>query len=185
MSDIRILSATEEAGLYTEACDRLHYVQETGQLVWKEVITNRAHLRGKVAGSKTSAKSVGGLVYLRIKINGVEYLAHHLVYLMLKGKWPRMGLDHVSGNTLDNRITNLREATVAVNGQNQRKSIDNSSGYTGVSFQRRDKIWVAYICVKKKRLHLGSFSTRQEAVEARKQANVTYGFSKTHGRERR
>lgn len=48
----------------------------------------------------------------------------------------------------------------------------NTSGVTGVSFEKRREKWVAYVNVDKKRKHLGYFNTREEAVKARLSHNL-------------
>lgn len=145
MKRIRTLSADQQEALYKLVCKRFHYVEETGQLIWKSVTPNNIHLLGKAAGYKKPCRASDNNEYIRIHLGRVNYYAHHLVYLMCKGKWPSMDLDHKSGDTLDNRIENLREATAVVNGQNQQRHLRNKSGCTGVHFNTRQQNWVAYI----------------------------------------
>lgn len=78
---------------------------------------------------------------------------------------PPLGMvtDHINGNGLDNRRSNLRLATVTQNCQNARIRKDNTSFFKGVYRTNTDK-WRARIQVGKKRLFLGDFSSAQEAA---------------------
>lgn len=91
---------------------------------------------------------------------------------------PKMQVDHINGNTLDNRRENLRAATNQQNNRNQLgiKS-NNTSGYRGVHFYKRTKQFIAYIRKEnKKKKHLGYFSTAEEAAKAfDKAAKEMYG----------
>lgn len=95
-----------------------------------------------------------------------------------------LNTDHISGNTLDNRKVNLRSATKKENGQNCRINKDNTSGFSGVSYRKDTRKWVAKITVDSKVLWLGTtFTTLEEAVTARKEAEVLHGFHENHGRK--
>jgi hypothetical protein len=56
----------------------------------------------------------------------------------------------------------------------RRKFISNTSGYTGVYFNKRNNKWQSQITINKKIIYLGSFSTIDQAVEARIQAEIFY-----------
>lgn len=73
-----------------------------------------------------------------------------------------METDHINGNPLDNRRTNLRICTHAENDRNQRICKDNRSGFKGVSLHRDCRRWDA--CIVGRRL--GKFSTPEEAARA-------------------
>jgi hypothetical protein len=75
-------------------------------------------------------------------------------------------VDHENGNKLFNRRENLRLCTIAQNMQNQRRRIDNSSGFKGVSFVPAYRKYRAYIGHNGKRYHLGHFVTAVEAASA-------------------
>jgi hypothetical protein len=65
-------------------------------------------------------------------------------------------IDHINGNTLDNRKSNLRVCTAKQNAQNRRKSSHNKSGYKGVCWQRGGSKWRAIIKFDGKGYQLGS-----------------------------
>lgn len=83
-------------------------------------------------------------------------------------------IDHINHNTFDNRKCNLRQCTAAENNCNVEKRIDNSSGYPGVSWHKRDMCWEVHIQVHKKQIYLGRFNNFEDAVQARKEAEEKY-----------
>ena len=83
-------------------------------------------------------------------------------------------VDHVNGNTLDNRRENLRLVTARQNAQNQHKP--KSSIYPGVVWHKRDYRWQAQIYVNGKNLFLGTFLIERDAFVAYVTACKTYGF---------
>lgn len=74
-------------------------------------------------------------------------------------------VDHVNGDGLDNRRSNLRQATPAQNACNRGLSSNNTSGFKGV-YRSRGGRWLAQIQFKKKLTFLGSHETREEAARA-------------------
>ena len=75
-------------------------------------------------------------------------------------------VDHINGNTLDNRKINLRICSQKENSRNKRASISNSSGYKGVSFDSRDKSYRAYVSVDGRSRRLGGYDTALHAAVA-------------------
>lgn len=83
-------------------------------------------------------------------------------------------VDHINGNTLDNRKCNLRVCTMAENTRNRKMQKNNTSGIKGVSYNKRDKRWTAHIRINNKQIHLGNYIDKYEAFEAYKKASVKY-----------
>lgn len=76
-------------------------------------------------------------------------------------------VDHINGNTLDNRKCNLRVCSAKDNSRNQTKlSKNNTSGYKGVSWDKNANKWIARIKVDKKLIHLGYFVDLIKATKA-------------------
>lgn len=82
-------------------------------------------------------------------------------------------IDHINRNRLDNTRENLRVCTYAQNSQNAYHK-PGRSGYNGVHYNKKKKLWDAYIFVNTKRINLGFFDTKQQAIKARLQAEKDY-----------
>lgn len=93
---------------------------------------------------------------------GMQYL-HRFILDAPKGR----RIDHISGDKLDNRRSNLRLCTHQQNMQNSKKRVDNTSGHKGVSFDKTTGSWKAYINMDGKTVHLGRFPTAEAAAEHR------------------
>lgn len=78
-------------------------------------------------------------------------------------------IDHKNHKKNNNKKHNLRVCTISENEFNSSLSSNNTSGYTGVYYNDKDDMWCANIQANHKRIHLGSFTTLQEAVEIRKE----------------
>ena len=109
----------------------------------------------------------------KIMVNKKNYYAHRVCWYLHYGSFPTKQIDHINGVRHDNRICNLREAPDGENKQNLPKRNDNTSGYTGVCWSKRDKKFEVRIYVNNKKIHLGYFKTaelgHQAYVEAKKQ----------------
>lgn len=132
--------------------------------------------------SQNSGKQVGGMVgdYIGCRLNGKLYRFHRLAWLWFYGEWPVHPIDHINGDPADNRIDNLRLATPLENMRNMKKSKANLSGHVGVSWKPSAKLWQARIKVKHKSIHLGYFKENGPAIEARKLAELEFGFTGRH-----
>lgn len=156
----------------------LEYDPLTGVFIWLKPPNNRRQ-PGDRAGN--IMKSSSCKPYRRIGIDHKTYREHHLAWLYIYGKLPQEHIDHEDQDCQNNRISNLR--LVSVNQNNQNKCLDkrSTSGITGVSWLESRKRWQAYICVNTQRIPLGRFKKKTDAIAARRQANVKYGFHPNHG----
>lgn len=87
---------------------------------------------------------------------------------------PSHFVDHINGQTLDNRKSNLRLCTKAQNMWNRKINKTNSTGYKGVKKDNRTNKFVASIREGSNRIHLGTFSTAKEAALAYNSAAIKY-----------
>ncbi len=120
--------------------------------------------------------------YVVAVIGTKTYLYHRLVWLYING-YEAEQIDHINRIKTDNRIDNLRSVTQQENQRNRPKSKNNTSGATGVRWEKRSKRWTARITVDRKEISLGGYPTFSEAVDARKNAEILYGFSENHGKD--
>lgn len=111
---------------------------------------------------------VNGYHALETRIHGSNEAVR--MHWLVMGK----GSDHKDRNPLNNRKNNLREANYAENAQNHSKRKDNTSGITGVMFNKRMERWQACININKKRTHLGSFINKTDAIITRLKAEAQY-----------
>ena len=89
------------------------------------------------------------------------------------GSWA-VSIDHINGDKLDNRRENLRLATRREQSMNPSDplSVRNTSGYRGVHFTKATQKWSAQIGVAHRQVYLGQFETIEEAIEARRTAEM-------------
>jgi hypothetical protein len=144
----------------------LRYDPETGVWVWR--ISPRK--TGDIAGSLYK----GG--YLRIRIDGRDYRCHRLAFLYMLGRWPESHVDHRDTNPANNAWSNLREATRSQNLCNRGTPKNNTSGFKGVSKNKRIGRWQAIISAGGSQYHLGYYDNPKEASEAyQRAARVLHG----------
>ena len=118
---------------------------------------------GQIAGSKIGYLRRDG--YFAAKINGVNYLLHRLVFL-LHHKYMPTQIDHIDGNRSNNKIENLRPATINENARNSKKPSHNTSGYKGVCWDKSRNKWFARLNFNYKSHHVGYFDKIEEAKKA-------------------
>ena len=150
--------------------DHLEYFPETGIFLWKK---DPIHKKGflKKKGDKAGINYDG---YLYICVGGIRYSSHRLSWLFFTGDWPKHEIDHINRVKDDNRFLNLRDTN-----ENQRNSSvgkNNISGIIGVCWNKKAKKWTAGIRSEGKQKHLGCFEIKEKAVEARRSAELKYGY---------
>ena len=113
---------------------------------------------------------------MRIKFKHIDYYAHRLAYYMYHGADPLESLvDHKYGDKSNNKIKDLRLATNSQNCSNRvNLPSNNTSSVIGVCWNKRLKKWQAQITVNKVQKHLGLFTNKEEAIKARREAEIKY-----------
>ena len=104
-----------------------------------------------------------GYAYTKLKRKDIPL--HRLLMESLGHNITGLEVDHINGDSLDNRVTNLRVVTKKQNSFNVRRPTNNTTGHKGVSFNKKNNNYVAYIG-KCPREHLGSFATALLAARA-------------------
>lgn len=107
------------------------------------------------------------------QIAGKTVLAHRVVVALRDGGWPSGLVDHINLDKTDNRICNLRVVSPADNRINRGLEIRNTSGCTGVYWNRQRQVWHAQIRRNGKIRHLCFSSDLAVAIAARKAAEAT------------
>lgn len=150
------------------------YDKESGNLVRKIPVSPNTK-RGDVVGNERSG-------YLQVKINSVSYTVHRLIYKLVYGDFDESKLvDHIDRNRKNNTIENLRLVDNQTNCRNQGKRLNNTSGKQGVYWFNRQNNWRASIYRHGKKVHLGCFAKKSDAIQARLDAEKELGYSLTHG----
>lgn len=168
----------EKSDLTVEALRRcLDYDKETGLFRWVLMINPKCR-----EGWFNGCPSKKGSSHYSITIFGTRYQAHQLAWFWVHGVFGEPEIDHKDGDGRNNRIENLRVATHQENLRNLKRAKNNTSGCTGVTRQCTGKKWVAQIKVDGNMVYLGCFDLFEDAVVARKAAELKYGFSVNHGR---
>jgi hypothetical protein len=85
-----------------------------------------------------------------------------------------METDHINGDVLDNRRSNLRICTRKENARNIKRISSNTSGYKGVHWDKVNKKWRAQIQVDEKMKHIGRFESLLDAINAYDRAAIKF-----------
>jgi len=155
---------------YERASQLLSYDPETGKLYWKT-----KHKGGKGFGNEAGClnKKLG---YVYVGVDKRRCLAHRIIWLLYHGYAPECQIDHIDRNRSNNKINNLRLALRNEKDNHQNKSIssNNTSGALGVYWHKGAKKWCAEIWVNDIKQYLGLFTDFNDAVAARRAAELKY-----------
>lgn len=156
-----------------QASSLWYYDDETGKLFNR---TNRSSTAraGDEAGGL--AKYSNGARYRRVRIGEKKYMTHQIIWLMRTGEWPTQEIDHINGNTLDNRIENLRLVSNQENKKNKALYKNNTTGIPGVSFVKGR--YLVSICG----VYHGSFAVKEEAAARRADLEPIYKMHPNTGK---
>ena len=135
----------------------LEYDALTGEFRWK--VWRNSYGGPVKPGTKAGTPDKHG--YWVIGINGRCYPAHRLAWYLCKGYWPTKQIDHINMDPLDNRIANLREASMTQQRANQKVRVDSQSGIKGVRKTKQGKY-----SARIKGINLGTFPDPTSASAA-------------------
>ena len=149
------LTASELRGIFS-------YDESTGRLM---------------RGDKPAGFRDGRYDRVLVTANGVRsrLSVHRVVWCLVHGQWPEMDIDHKDGDGHNNRLENLRLATVQQNMRNVGPRKDNQLGLKGVRRTPYGK-YQARLTISGKEHYLGTFDTADQAYAALSQTAI-----KVHG----
>lgn len=152
----------------------LDYNPETGELVWKKMLSNKGPV-GQVAGSPTRDGGPNSSGHIQVGVDNHNRAAHYWIWLMMTGEPPPAGteIDHIDQDGTNNRWSNLRLLTRTGNMENVTfPNSHNKSGFRGVDFHAATGKWRACIRVQGKQKCLGYFVDPEIASAAYLQAKA-------------
>lgn len=134
----------------------LEYFPETGGMRWKirdaslfedkksrSAQHSAANWNAQHAG-REAFTTVGSHGYRSGRLQGRGLLLHRVAFVLMTGDWPKALVDHVDGDRLNNRWSNLREASSAQSVRN-RGCFSAVSPYIGVSWSKAQRGWVGRV----------------------------------------
>ena len=142
---------------------RIRVDVDAGKVFWIDATKHHKRLNGTEAG--TPRKTHHGKSYWHVKVDSYPLKRSHLVFLFATGKWPTLQIDHINGNSLDDRTANLREATATQNAWNHKGRAKKTGLPMGIREIPSGK-YQARIARDKKTIHIGLFATIEQAVSA-------------------
>lgn len=164
-----------------------YYDSDRGMLIWKarpetDFASKNAWAvwNSKHAGADAGWTSATG--YRIIRFAGKCRKASRLIWVLLNGVEPDR-IDHIDGNTGNDRLENLRDVSQAVNSRNKARQSNNRSGASGVYLGSRGR-WIAQMDVAGRRRYLGSYADKDAAILVRSFAAAKAGFHENHDRSR-
>lgn len=147
-------------------------------------IYRTSSLGGQATGTRAGWLTYcNGKPYRKVSVMRKTMYVHHVVFLLHHGFLPKR-IDHKDGNSINNKIENLRAATQSQNIANSKLSKLSTSGYKGVTWRKDTEKWQAQLHCDGKHISLGSHATKEQAHEAYKVASSKYfgEFARAEGR---
>lgn len=170
----------------------LHYDPETGLFTWKKRTASKItpNKRGVNVFNKRYANTIAGnsftpdrskTSYINIKIFNKTYKAHRLAFIYMEGRAPAE-VDHLDHDGNNNKWSNLRASNNRDNSKNLPKQKSNKTGVIGVNWHKSAKKWQARAVDKNGvRVDLGRFDSFDDAVKARKEHEIKFGYYESRG----
>ena len=134
-------------------------------------ISNFGNIRNVKTGRILKQCNIKG--YKKIELindngKGITHRVHRLIAeYFIPNPNNKPTIDHIDNNKANNNVNNLRWVTLQENSSNRSLNINNTSGNKGVSFIQKKNKWLATIRCNNKRIHLGLFDKKEDAITAR------------------
>jgi HNH endonuclease len=166
----------------------LRYEPESGKLYWRErepkmfsdSVRPKERLaaawNAKCAGHEAFTALSGG--YRHGAIFGDRFRAHRVIWMLRYGFDPEF-IDHINGDRADNRLCNLRNVSRSENNANLSIRKDSPHGVPGIVLMPGGR-WCSRITKGGAIHHLGTFPNKDEAIAARRRAEIDMGFHANH-----
>ena len=158
---------------------------KTARLDHRRDITESGWIIQKTKACGSNAKKAGAIWQppvmsdgrRRTAIEGKMMPFARAVWSAFNGTIPDgMHIDHISGDKTDDRLCNLRAVSPSQNNRAYKASKGGSSRYRGVSWNKKDKRWGAFIKINSKTKYIGSYHTEKTAAIARDLAAYDAGY---------
>lgn len=137
------------------------YEPATGTIIYRISVGKKIK-----AGQKAGTVSNRGYLSIAITINGksIRFQAHRLIWYIMTSSDPNeLQIDHIDGDKLNNKFSNLRLATQTQNMRNRGVNKKSKSQLKGAQWRKDKQKWCAQITVNQKVKHLGYFPTPELA----------------------
>ncbi|MEZ9898199.1 HNH endonuclease [Vibrio breoganii] len=158
------------------------YDPVTGDMFWKERPLDHfeteaqwKRMNTRCKGKKLGYIHKGANNYdsIRIRLDGISYIQSRIIWKMVTGQEPLV-IDHINGDSTDNRFINIRNVNLGDNQMNRKVSKNNKTGFTGVDISKGK--YRARIYKSGKDYSLGVFDNITDALLARKAAESELHF---------
>lgn len=147
---------------------------KAGKLFWSHPPRNHVHRTCSEAGYINAGKGKNKS-YWQIRVDGKTFKRSRVIFFMAHGKWPEPCVDHINGDSLDDRIENLRECNFSQNIVNSKPKLKIKQLPVGVYETKQGK-YMARVTVNGNTNNLGTFPTIGEANRiAKKFRKGVYG----------
>lgn len=153
--------------LTQEEAHRL-FEYKDGLLFWKIRPKNSRKPKGNMEAGTITTNG-----YKKVTVNQKRFYVHQLIFLMQHGFIPEI-VDHIDGNTGNNKIDNLRESNKQKNACNSKLSKTNTSGHRGVVWVKHCKKWQAGLQFNKKHFYFGVYEDFELACLVADEARRIY-----------
>lgn len=141
------------------------FTYDNGNLYWKIKHSDNINIGDIVGCIKKNRRYT--------KINYKDYSVSRLIFMYHNGYFPTV-VDHINGDSLDNRIENLRGCNNSQNQYNSKKPKHNTSGIKNVQWYKERKKWRVQICVNNKTITCGLFDDLELAELVALEARLKY-----------